>query len=327
MSAAAKPVCVLAALLAAILGLAAGCGGERPKLRGKTPKAGASLSPASVKIAEPVELALSVEHPEGTEALFPPVEAELGGLEVARAGKVASKKIDPGWMLTERRLTLRGFRAGAYTIAPLEIRLVDEETREGAGRLATPEVKLEVVSTLTGKSTLEDLREVKGPFELAPEPFGWGTAALVVFLVAAVAVAGVLLLARRARAQFAEKKGPPPVPAHIEALRELAAIRGLRLLEEGRVAEFTDRVSDVLRWYLEARFELPAPERTTEEFMDEIARAPVLDRERKRFLADYLTRCDLVKFAAREPGRRELDDLYDSSVAFVEETASGQKGS
>jgi hypothetical protein len=306
--------------------LAAGCGGGKPKLRGKTPNAGASLSAASVKIAEPADLAISVEHPEGTEALFPPVEAELGGLEVARAGKVTSSEIEPGWMLTERLLTLRGFRAGAYTIEPLEIKLVDDETREGAGRLTTPEVRLEVISTLTRKSGLEDLRGVKGPFELAPEPFPWGTAALVVLLVLALAGVGVWLVARRARAEFAEKKGPPPPPAHVEALRELAAIRGLGLLEQGCVAEFTDRVSDVLRRYLEARFELPAPERTTEEFMDEMARAPVLDRERKRFLAGYLAQCDLVKFAAREPGRRELDGLYDSSVEFVEETASGRKG-
>ncbi len=55
--------------------------------------------------------------------------------------------------------------------------------------------------------------------------------------------------------------------------------------------------------------------------MDEMARAPVLESTRKRFLADYLAQCDLVKFAAREPGRRELDELYDSSVRFVEETA------
>ena len=116
------------------------------------------------------------------------------------------------------------------------------------------------------------------------------------------------------------------MPAHVEALRELEAIRGLGLLEEGRLAEFTDRVSDVLRRYVEARFDLPAPERTTEEFLDEIARAPVLDRERKRFLAEYLAQCDLVKFAAREPGRRELDGIYDSSVEFVEETAAGGKG-
>ena len=123
MSAAAKSVCVLTALL----GLAAGCGGEKPKLHGKTPMAGASLSAARAKIAEPVDLALSVEHPGGTEALFPPVEAELGGLEVARAGKVASKEMGPGWMLTTRKLTLRGFRAGAYTIEPLDIKLVDDE--------------------------------------------------------------------------------------------------------------------------------------------------------------------------------------------------------
>ena len=323
MSCQAKPLCASLVLLA----LAAGCGETRTPARKATQKADASLSAASVKVAEPVDLAVSVEHPEGTEALFPPVEAELGGLEIVRAGKVRSSRLGPGRRLTTRKLTLRGFRAGAYTVEPLEIRLVDEETREGAGRLSTPLVRLEVRSVLTKKSTLEDLREVKGPFELPPEPFPWGAVVLGLLVVFALAAGAALLVARRSREVLAVKAGPPPPPAHLEALRELQAIRDLGLLEQGRVAEFTDRVSDVLRGYLEARFELPAPERTTEEFLDEIARAPVLDRDRKRFLADYLAQCDLVKFAAREPGRRELDELYDSSVLFVKETAAGRKES
>jgi hypothetical protein len=289
-------------------------------------KADASLSAASVKIAEPVDLAVSVEHPDGTEALFPPVEAELGGLEVVKAGKVRSIRLGPGWRLTARKLTLRGFRAGAYTVEPLEIRLVDEETREGAGELSTPQVRLEVRSTLTKESTLEDLREVKGPYELPPEPFPWGTVLLGALAVLALAAGAAWLAAQRSREELAAKAGPSP-PADLEALRELQAIRDLGLLGQGRIAEFTDRVSDVLRSYLEARFDLPAPERTTEEFLDEVARAPVLDRDRKRFLADYLAQCDLVKFAAREPGRRELDELYDSSVLFVKETAADRKDS
>jgi hypothetical protein len=319
----AEPLCASLALLS----LAAGCSEPQTPARKATQKADASLSAASVKVAEPVDLTVSVEHPEGTEALFPPVEAELGGLEVAKAGRALSSRLGPGWSLTTRKLTLRGFRAGAYTIEPLEIRLVDEETREGACGLTTPQVRLEVRSTVTDKSTLEDLREVKGPFELPPEPFPWVGVLLGALVVLALAAGALWLAARRSREELAAKAGPPRPPAHLEALRELEAIRELGLLEEGRVAEFADRVSDVLRDYLEARFELPAPERTTEEFLDEIARAPVLDRDRKRFLADYLAQCDLVKFAAAEPGRRELDELYDSSVLFVRETAAGRKES
>ena len=88
MSCQAKPLCASLVLLA----LAAGCGETRTPARKATQKADASLSAASVKVAEPVDLAVSVEHPEGTEALFPPDEAELGGLEIVRAGKVRSPR-------------------------------------------------------------------------------------------------------------------------------------------------------------------------------------------------------------------------------------------
>ncbi|GAH81880.1 unnamed protein product, partial [marine sediment metagenome] len=239
---------------------------------------------------------------------------ELGGLEVVEAGEVRTRELEPRWLLTERTVTVRGFRTGAHTIEPFVVRLLSSAEDVAAETLRTPKARLEIYSVLTKGSTLEDLRGDAGPFELAAEPVRRGLAAAVGLAAAAALLASALLLRRTARRREERRRFPPPPPAHEVALAELARVRDSGLLEEGRLAEYTDRVSDVLRRYLEARFALPAPERTTEEFLDEIAREPVLDRERKRFLAGYLAQCDLVKFAAREPGRREIEELFDSSV-------------
>jgi hypothetical protein len=309
----------LAATAAALAVVGFGCAGREPPPREREAKAELSLSPPRAKVGEPVELAVSVEHPEGTEALFPPAGASLGGLEVVEAGEVASRALGPGWRETRRTLLLRGFRPGGYTVGPLEIRLEGEASRE----ISTPKARLEVYSTAPEGASLDDLKDVKGPFELAPRPARWGAWVAVAVGVLA-ALAGAALAAKRLHARREERRrNPPPPPAHETALAELKKIRESGLLESGRAAEYTDKVSDVLRRYLQGRFDLPAPERTTEEFLDEVARAAVIDRARRRFLADYLARCDLVKFAAQDPGRRELEGIFDSSVRFVEETADG----
>ena len=84
---------------------------------------------------------------------------------------------------------------------------------------------------------------------------------------------------------------------------------------------FCSLVSDVLRTYVEERFELRAPERTTEEFMDELHSSHKLHVEHKTLLEDFLSRCDLVKFARFEPTIPELEGLLDSAVRFIDETA------
>jgi hypothetical protein len=362
-----RPAITIAAFAAAAA-MVAGCGDDAPLTPRREARADLSLSTARAKVGEPVDILLVVEHAEGTDARFPPVEALVGasgaevgasgdtadgasggssgsasggGLEVVRAGDVRTRELETGWLLTERKVTVRGFRTGAYSLGGLDVRLVPKPATGAADSAGAPEVadgpsasqprslkvpvaRLEVYSMLAADSTLADLRGEAGPFEIEPEPARWGWALVVGFTVVAHIAMGAFALRRILRRREELRLHPPLPPPHETALAELARIRESGLLEEGRTAEYTDRVSDVLRRYLEERFAIPAPERTTEEFLDEVARAPVLDRERKRFLADYLAQCDLTKFAAARPGRRELDELFDSSVRFVEETAGAR---
>jgi hypothetical protein len=330
---------VASAFAASALMVLVGCGEIAPPRATLEAKADLSLRPARAKVGEPVKITITVEHPEGTSVRFPPAEALAGmsndasdgtsssasgdGLEIVRAGRAKTRELEAGWLVTERTVTVRGFRTGPYSVGPHQVRLVPKDDA-GPRALVTPSAKLEVYSVLSGDSTLADLRGEAGPFEIEPEPTRWGWALFITFTVATHLVIATLAVRRILRRREDIRLHPPLPPPHETALAELARIRDSGLLDDGRTAEYTDRVSDVLRLYLEERFAIPAPERTTEEFLDEIARAPVLDRERKRFLADYLTQCDLVKFAAAKPGRRELDELFGSSVRFVEETAGAR---
>lgn len=155
------------------------------------------------------------------------------------------------------------------------------------------------------------LRDIRPPVEI---PSGWEW--LWWTLAALAAAAAGFLLWRLWRRRKTLVPPAPPVPAHIRARQQLEA--ALALLAQPY--PFCTAVSDTIRVYLEARFDFHAPERTTEEFLHELRGTNRLLADQKRSLGDFLSRCDLVKFAKYEPAEPELRDLHASAVRLVDET-------
>ena len=218
-----RPAIAIPAFAACALVVLAGCGEEAPVSGTRQARADLSLSAARAKVGEPVEVLFVVEHAEGTEALFPPAESLLagpgaspddssddaasglssGGMEIVKAGAVRSRELEAGWLVTERKITVRGFRTGAYSLGPLEVRLVPKTSPEkpadspsdsgqqapDALALKTPVARFEVYSMLSDESTLADLRGEAGPFEIEPEPARWGWVVALVLVGAEPVVA------------------------------------------------------------------------------------------------------------------------------------------
>jgi hypothetical protein len=159
--------------------------------------------------------------------------------------------------------------------------------------------------------------DIRGLKALAPAPplawYWWALIALGVVALAAL----VAWYLKRARPPVPP---PPPLPAHIRARQRLQAA----LDRLGDPREFCILVSDALRWYLEEQLALRAPERTTEEFLNELQSSPRLTAAQKDALAVFLESCDLVKFARFEPTEENLRQLHEHALRLVEETAPSE---
>ncbi len=155
-----------------------------------------------------------------------------------------------------------------------------------------------------------DIRAIQPPVNI---PSGW--AWLGWLLAGAVLAALAVLLWRRWRRQQ-QAVAVPPVPPHIRAKQRLNEA----LLHIGDARLFCFLISETLRVYLEERFELRAPERTTEEFLQDLQGTSHLNGSQKQSLTDFLERCDLVKFARFEPTEVALRDLHDAALRLVDET-------
>ncbi len=155
------------------------------------------------------------------------------------------------------------------------------------------------------------LHDIKAPIEIA-NPWFWLWLALGVLCVVALG----FFLWRRWQKQKSQALIVPIVPPHQRARQKLE--QALRIISEPE--PFTVSVSDTLRVYLEERFNFRAPERTTEEFLYELQNTELLTPDQKQTLGDFLSRCDLVKFARYEPTETELRDIHQSAVRLVDET-------
>jgi hypothetical protein len=263
---------------------------------------------ATVLLALPWHLrpdALGVTPGEGTQMI---------GTPTVRRDRIRWGRHD--WRLTA---TIQPYRDGETGPGKLDFRL--EPTSAAPGTLSAAIPAFAVASAETGGLAEPQLAGRLSPdwrdrlHDLLALPWHW--------LALLVAVAGVLgfgiflLLYRYFRGRFAP---PPPPPPWDVALRRLCELR-TELVAGAVAAEAAlQRLSDVVRAYLEARFSLHAPRQTTAEFLRDLERAdsPLADADRA-FLKDFLTAADLVKFA-RQPA--DVPAISDA-VARAERLVSG----
>jgi len=79
-------------------------------------------------------------------------------------------------------------------------------------------------------------------------------------------------------------------------------------------------LTDILRGYCEARFQLRAAEETTPEFLVSIGGNPMLTADQRRALADFLAAADEVKFAKGEATQEQLLSALRTARQFVTDT-------
>jgi hypothetical protein len=106
--------------------------------------------------------------------------------------------------------------------------------------------------------------------------------------------------------------------SYTDALADLERLFALVDQEQSR--PYAIESSAIIRRYIEKRFELDAPRRSTEEFLIEAEHSPKLAPNHQASLGEYLRVCDLLKFARTFANRAELHQLHDAAVRFVKET-------
>lgn len=291
---------------------------ERTSRKGPV-EATVRLKPADPVIGDPVTLELRVVAEKGVELIMPEFGEVMEGfniLDFTRGEKID----DQGRTVATQRYVLQPPRSGKQNIPPIMVEFVDR--RKGARpapegldayELLTDRLSFEVRSALPADAGAElnpplgELPHLEGSRILT---WPWAVALLTVI---GAAVFGW-------RAWSASRRKALRLSAY-----DIAADRLMKLLkrtpkEPAQVDAFFVELSAIVRWYLENRFELRAPELTTEEFLESMSRSPDLSGEHQVMLREFLRRADLVKFANFVPSEPDTNQSVKSARRFLEET-------
>lgn len=153
------------------------------------------------------------------------------------------------------------------------------------------------------------IRDIAPPVYVFPYPL-WMVYCGVGILIALLALV-IWLVVRWVKRNPAP---PPPTPRQA-ALTALDDVRA-RIQTTDPYA-FSILVSDILRTYISRQYSLHATQQTSPEFLASIAsHAKFTDAERQ-LLANFLEKCDLLKFARIGASADENASLLDQAILFV----------
>jgi Domain of unknown function (DUF4381) len=185
----------------------------------------------------------------------------------------------------------------------------------GAGLWAAPAPAAEpdvaaATASAVASSSEEDIRDIRGPKVVLPT---W-------ILAAVMAGVAILVLAIYRYWRWRRNRRARILRPYEIALQRLEEIR--TLMQPASTREFSTAVSDIVRSYIEQRFEIGVTRRTTEEFLRDLVEAANTSLARHQsLLGEFLHQCDLVKFAGIALNVQNMESLSLSARAFVLATA------
>lgn len=289
-------------------------------------KATVKVWPAKPTMIDTIYVRVEIEAPGGVSVDAPFQEAgdgKLGRFRVVGFTRDTERRAGGG-QLQQQTYTLEAPSSGRHRIPPLRLEMVDARGAAGSGsaaeskkpqELLTDEIPIEVAPVPAEQASAE-LEPAAGELDADVGGTSW-------VLIAGIG-GGILMLgsgsalafrALRARRRIQRQKS-----AYEEAVAELRVLEDKGAPDADTADSWFVRLSSIVRRYLEQRYEIRAPELTTEEFLQVATARPELTSEHRGLLTQFLERCDRVKFAGYRPDGEESLATLAAARGFVEDT-------
>jgi len=279
-----------------------------------------------------IVLPLTAGHPSITTRVSPPTRLTVGdrfevtlvvkipprglvtgplsdSMDVFLVGDETRKSVPraDGWTESTYRLSVAGFKPGTHRL-PVFTFLVQAGSK--ADTLRSDTASVAIASVLP--DSMKDINGLK-PAESFPNYWLWLVPGALL-LLGALAWLGRRLYQRLRRIQELTQA---PLPPWEEALNALDALPWQEWLEAGQFKRYYYALSEVLKRYIERRFEFSAVEQTTTELLASMRlyKTPMRDDVGKFFL-----RSDLVKYSKVTPPEDEAQSAIGQVREFVLKT-------
>ena len=147
----------------------------------------------------------------------------------------------------------------------------------------------------------------------------YGVIALIILSL--VAWYAVWYMRNKWQGRVREVKPAPKLPPHVVAIKALDELRNRKLWQNGKHKLYYSTLTEILRLYIEGRWDVGALEMTSDEIITALRDVDIKHDSRSNLIT-ILRTADMVKFAKALPEAEENEQLFTYAYYFVENTKS-----
>ena len=274
-------------------------------------------------IGDQINLTLSVSHTPNVKVEWPLFVDTLAGFDIISKTQVESANAD-NKILEYQQITLTAFDSGFYRIPSIDIPYTVDGSADPKATF-TNAVSINVFTVPI--DTTQDIKAIK---EIIGEPLTFGDYLpyiILGLLLVGLIGGGIWYFSRRNKEEpLVISRPQPKIPPHEIAMKKLADLEAERLWQKGEIKAYYIGLTEILREYMEGRFNIAALESTTHEIMRDLGGMD-LKPIQMTHIGELLEMADLAKFAKFKPGQNENLLSMDTVRTFIKETKSWKEKS
>lgn len=268
-----------------------------------------------IQIGDPLKIRLTVKYTNTLTVAFPKAADTLGNLETIEVAKVDTAK-EANNIVLSQVYTVSAYDSGDFHAGPVVVYFTNSTG-------AVDSVLSNDIQIVAGSPAVDlekPFKDVKAPLEV---PYSWRefvSFKILIILLLLAAIIGILLYSKYYQnTPVVIERRKPKDPAHIWARKELKKLEEEKLWQKDEVKQYYSRITDILRMYLEYRYDWFALESTTEEIEAVLPKYKLKDKARESLLA-ILRAADLVKFAKMVPMPDANIKAMENAYKFIDFT-------
>lgn len=266
-----------------------------------------SIDRNSILIGEQIQVALKASLPQNSNYQWPRFVDSINGIELVESSKIDSTK-KGDLLIISQYFTITSFDSGYFALPPFEL-LVN-------GQILKTEV-LGLAVLLPETSENKELYDINGQME---PPINW-TKIILISIIIALVLAGLIVVLLRIRKNKLNLEDVPKMTLrpYAQARKELDELESQQLWQKGQIKLHYTRVTEILKYYMQAQLKISSIESTAEEIIENIERLG-LPRENFAGLKMMLRTGALVKFAKVKPSPLENEEAISVVRTFIDVT-------
>ena len=279
------------------------------------PQVSAIFSKDTIMLGDQFYLDIKVDKDQTQITEFPIVgDTLVPGIEVIREYPTDTVADGRNLSLTKRYL-LTSFDHGSYRVE-YPILYIDKNITD---TLIAYTDKI-FVNTFEIDTTKQQIHDIK-PQQAMPVKFGEfsGYLALTLLAIGLITLLVIWLVKRyKQRKQSQTVSDKPKEAPEVIAIRALEALQNEKLWQSNRHKLYYTRLTDIIRTYIDHRWDINSMEMTTSQTLDAVKK--LIPEDAKSQLSRLLTTADYVKFAKYTPEVEDNEMSWNDAYNFVEQT-------